>query len=982
MEVEVRGLSDSVDTEFLVLYLESKRHSGGGTVHSCTRNGSVALVTFVNACDAENVLAKEEHIVKNVEVHVYRLPPWDPGKVALCCLDPDTEDSLLELYVENVSDREEFTTRRSQDRCTVLIAFPDPLSDEEFEHLAQCVKARKLHQASVSLQRVRACAEVLVENVGSHVSAELLEMYFESRRSGGGRVKSLTLLRNNSAAVVSFCDYKVAAQVVSRSHCLEKCELVVSPFYPDLLGFANREEGGPPEEEGREADGIENTEEEREADGIENTEENRKDLQRSPVYKNEEQEENMRVQPGIEFELQEGKQRDFQEGVQAEMSEHLEGYESGHQTGSEIAGLSSGDTQGYSEVESSIVSMPEVDVLMEAAELRFIQEYHHDLLAGMDQVTIVPLDVEEKFGFNVRGDAVSCKTAVELLQHIVSSLSSRTVTLEYPGVSLFLLDEEGQRALSETERLHHCVIDMSQLSWKLLNCKYTDPWSFVYDVLGADMSPVQTTVSEKVSEPEDLLLAADMEGIKKIASLLRDVEGEGDRHKRILSEESPETTTDYNIRPEDAEEDLYADTSPEVIEEAVSELMDEELDQACKISRDEYQERELDEEAQLLLAIQRSMDKQEISMDEEDEELQRVLQLSLKQQVLEETEESLQRALEMSFCDKGAYGQRKTFPGIEEVQPFSCNEMEGASDAAHIKVLAGDETSLVVACTALRKTVTAKLCTVTLDGIRTFPHKAEILSALERKHSVRITVSEGQAHIQGFLQCPTRCRQELSQILSALQEGLEPQVELMSLEVQQKVAMIPVSESSEEYDRVVQPFLSTLQKQKPVTKVLQVQRVHNTLLYNQYQLKKQSMLVHDPNTPIEHILYHGTTATGAREICHHGFNRSFCGKNATLYGQGVYFAVEAAISTLDIYSPPSGEGKKFVLVAQVLTGEFVQGKPDMRTPPIVPNSDADVPRRYDSLVNRLQKPSIFVIFNDTQAYPQYLITCCKSDSSV
>ena len=37
----------------------------------------------------------------------------------------------------------------------------------------------------------------------------------------------------------------------------------------------------------------------------------------------------------------------------------------------------------------------------------------------------------------------------------------------------------------------------------------------------------------------------------------------------------------------------------------------------------------------------------------------------------------------------------------------------------------------------------------------------------------------------------------------------------------------------------------------------------------------------------------------------------------------------------------------------------------------------DLPLRYDSVTDNLTKPSMFVIFNDTQAFPEYLITCQK-----
>jgi poly [ADP-ribose] polymerase 10/14/15 len=59
-------------------------------------------------------------------------------------------------------------------------------------------------------------------------------------------------------------------------------------------------------------------------------------------------------------------------------------------------------------------------------------------------------------------------------------------------------------------------------------------------------------------------------------------------------------------------------------------------------------------------------------------------------------------------------------------------------------------------------------------------------------------------------------------------------------------------------------------------------------------------------------------------------------------------------------------------LARVLTGVYTVGRKEMRVPPA---RDWAVPHIvYDSLVNRPTQPYIFVIFNDTQAYPEYLIT--------
>ncbi|XP_005062610.1 PREDICTED: poly [ADP-ribose] polymerase 10 [Ficedula albicollis] len=193
--------------------------------------------------------------------------------------------------------------------------------------------------------------------------------------------------------------------------------------------------------------------------------------------------------------------------------------------------------------------------------------------------------------------------------------------------------------------------------------------------------------------------------------------------------------------------------------------------------------------------------------------------------------------------------------------------------------------------------------------------------------------------------------------------GLEEEVRLMAL-----------AEDSEEFADTVQHFSATLEELHSQISVVQVQKLIHPVLYKQYQLKKGSVKrACAAGTAVERVLFHGTTKASSREICLHGFNRSFCGKNATLYGLGVYFAARAAVSARDRYSPPSASGTKFIFMAKVLTGEFAAGRPGLRAPPL--REGSGVPQRFHSVVDDPRQPEIFVIFNDTQAYPQYLITC-------
>ena len=54
----------------------------------------------------------------------------------------------------------------------------------------------------------------------------------------------------------------------------------------------------------------------------------------------------------------------------------------------------------------------------------------------------------------------------------------------------------------------------------------------------------------------------------------------------------------------------------------------------------------------------------------------------------------------------------------------------------------------------------------------------------------------------------------------------------------------------------------------------------------------------------------------------------------------------------------------------MLTGEFAQGSKDLVVPPKKP---APALNTYDSVVDNIAAPTIFVVFYDAQSYPEYLI---------
>ncbi|XP_043099357.1 protein mono-ADP-ribosyltransferase PARP14-like isoform X2 [Puntigrus tetrazona] len=177
--------------------------------------------------------------------------------------------------------------------------------------------------------------------------------------------------------------------------------------------------------------------------------------------------------------------------------------------------------------------------------------------------------------------------------------------------------------------------------------------------------------------------------------------------------------------------------------------------------------------------------------------------------------------------------------------------------------------------------------------------------------------------------------------------------------------VIDLDRSSMEYKTVSKDFNKTVTKT-----VLKVQRIQNINLRRLYKGRKKEL--ENRNGPVgaaERILYHGTSEESCSSIMQSNFNRNFAGQNATLYGHGTYFAVNASYSARTTYAVPAADGTQLMFVARVLTGHYALGQGDMKTPPV-----RVAPDLYDSVVDNMQNPTMFVVFHDCQAYPDYLIT--------
>jgi poly [ADP-ribose] polymerase 10/14/15 len=171
-------------------------------------------------------------------------------------------------------------------------------------------------------------------------------------------------------------------------------------------------------------------------------------------------------------------------------------------------------------------------------------------------------------------------------------------------------------------------------------------------------------------------------------------------------------------------------------------------------------------------------------------------------------------------------------------------------------------------------------------------------------------------------------------------------------------------------------FMKTL---PPAFKVEKVERIQNLTLWQSFAVKRQTVLsrqgLEDDSTPdpskLERVwLFHGTTVDIVPKIVQQGFNRAFCGRNATLYGKGVYMARDASYSSSKAYAAPDAAGIQRMFLCRVVVGEYCQGVKDALAPSL---RDAEKHLLYDTTVDNMRDPSIFVTYHDAQVYPEYLV---------
>lgn len=170
-----------------------------------------------------------------------------------------------------------------------------------------------------------------------------------------------------------------------------------------------------------------------------------------------------------------------------------------------------------------------------------------------------------------------------------------------------------------------------------------------------------------------------------------------------------------------------------------------------------------------------------------------------------------------------------------------------------------------------------------------------------------------------------------------------------------------MSASKARYVEMSEPIYDIISKRIresfPQSCICWIEEIINPSLREAYEARKSKI-------GNEQQLFHGTSENAVNAIAGGGFDPSY--NTVSAYGKGTYFARDASYSYN--YMKTQKNGISYMFLCDVLVGRSCLGS----------NGAVINTEKYDSSVNSLEKPTIFVTPYADGAYPKYIIAFHKT----
>jgi len=143
-----------------------------------------------------------------------------------------------------------------------------------------------------------------------------------------------------------------------------------------------------------------------------------------------------------------------------------------------------------------------------------------------------------------------------------------------------------------------------------------------------------------------------------------------------------------------------------------------------------------------------------------------------------------------------------------------------------------------------------------------------------------------------------------------------------------------------------------------ISLMTELERIQNKTLWTWYFLKRKEIEAKNGDANEKH-LFHGSRNDAYDVIMKDGLDHRVANLGGAI-GAGIYFAPDASTSSGYV----SGNKQKKMLYCRVVLGNVGVGQHGLRRPPEISKG-----KLYDSVGT----PGMFVIFDNHQSYPEYVI---------
>ncbi|XP_032617779.1 zinc finger CCCH-type antiviral protein 1 isoform X2 [Hylobates moloch] len=227
------------------------------------------------------------------------------------------------------------------------------------------------------------------------------------------------------------------------------------------------------------------------------------------------------------------------------------------------------------------------------------------------------------------------------------------------------------------------------------------------------------------------------------------------------------------------------------------------------------------------------------------------------------------------------------------------------------------------------------------------------IASKTQKDVIRRPTFVSQWYVQQMKRGPDHQPAKTSSV--SLTATFHPQEDLCFLS-SKKYKLSEIHHLHPEYVKVSEHFKASMKN----FKIEKIKKIENSELLDKFTRKKSQMKEEGK------LLFYATSRAWVESICANNFDYFLHGTHENRYGKGIYFAKDAIYSHKNC---PYDAKNIIMFVAQVLVGKFIEGNMTCTSPP----------PQCDSCVDTRLNPSVFVIFQKDQIYPQYVIEYTEAD---